>query len=108
MTDPYLGLMRPSEQFLQASCGPRTLKLPPMLPSSQFEFETPDLGDRGPLPPRSGVSNSNWLRGRIRLIQGFAGRMKTFLELLGPHQTSRSDRLINISAIIAYNGYQYS
>jgi hypothetical protein len=34
--------------------------------------------------------------------------MKTFLGLLGPHQTSRSDRLIAIIAIIAYNGYQYS
>jgi hypothetical protein len=34
--------------------------------------------------------------------------MKTFLGLLGPHQTSRSDRLITIIAIIAYNGYQYS
>jgi hypothetical protein len=31
--------------------------------------------------------------------------MKTFLGLLGPHQTSRSDRLITI---IANNGYQYS
>ncbi len=34
--------------------------------------------------------------------------MKTFLGLLGPHQTSRSDRLITIIAIITYNGYQYS
>ncbi len=34
--------------------------------------------------------------------------MKTFLGLLGPHQTSRIDRLITIIPIIAYNGYQYS
>jgi hypothetical protein len=53
---------------------------------------------------KAGVSNSNWLRGRIGIIQGFAGSMKIFLGLLGPHQTSRSVKLITI---VNHKGYHY-
>jgi hypothetical protein len=41
--DPSSGPMRPPRTFLLALCGPRTLQTMPMRPSSQFEFETPDL-----------------------------------------------------------------